>query len=316
MTGSVHLKKNGCEAPSARAGMWVARSDNLDSRTFPSTWGADYHHRARHLDGCQTMKKKAKGVSVLAPPYPRPPILEAVIGITFEQPLKEAALATADRRFEKIYASHQDNAHLNLRMNTFMGANNLPVIDTQGQRVAGHRRMSPGNDEVAVLMPDSLTVSQLAPYHGWAAFMARFKRDLHLYKRPGVHRAISRVGLRYINRIDVQITGNVVELENYLNLYPRVPDAMGPIAAYAMQTTFALENIGCIATLNSTPVPSPTLHHTSFMMDIDVYKSSELPVGDDALFALLEQMRAEKNRIFEACITQRAREELFGHAQS
>ena len=262
------------------------------------------------------MKKKAKGVSAPAPQYPRPPILEAVIGITFEQTLKDSALATADRRFEKDYALHQENVNVNLRMNTSMGADNLPVIDTQRQSVKGHRRMNPGNDEVAVLMPDSLTVSQLAPYHGWEAFMARFRRDFPLYKRPGVHRVISRVGMRYINRIDIEITGNVVEHERYLNLYPRVPDALGPIAAYAMQTTFALENIGCLAALNSTPVASPTLRHVSFIVDIDVYKSSNLPVGDAALFDLLEQMRVEKNRIFEVCITQRAREEIFGHAQN
>lgn len=48
------------------------------------------------------------------------------------------------------------------------------------------------------------------------------------------------------------------------------------------------------------------------MLDIDVYKSSNLPMNDAGLISLLGQMRVEKNRIFEMCITQQAREQIFG----
>lgn len=90
--------------------------------------------------------------------------------------------------------------------------------------------------------------------------------------------------------------------------YPRPPI----IEAVIMQTAFHLKNIGCDATLNAAPVPSPTLGHASFMLDIDVYKSSNLPMNDAGLISLLGQMRVEKNRIFEMCITQQAREQIFG----
>ena len=249
----------------------------------------------------------------LTPPgYLRPPIIEAVIGISFSQPIKDSVLATADRRFAKYYPAHLENEHTSLLVNRITGADSRLSSGVQEQSIRGHRRMSSAMDEVAVLMPDSLTVSQLAPYSGWDAFFARLRRDLAMYKRPGTNREISRIGVRYINRIDIAASGNVVEHEQYLNLYPRTPPELGHIVGYGMQTTFHLESIGCFATLNTAPVPSPTLGHASFMLDIDVYKSSDLPLNNAGIFSLLGQMRTEKNRIFEACITQQARDQLFG----
>jgi uncharacterized protein (TIGR04255 family) len=171
-------------------------------------------------------------------------------------------------------------------------------------------------DEIAVLMPDSLTVSQLAPYSGWDTFFDRFKRDFTAVKRSNTNRSISRVGLRYINRVDIPATGNVVEHEKFVDMYPHVPDTLGPMVGFSMQAQFAIDSIGALTNVNSMPVPPVKLRHASFLMDIDVYKTISTTMTDDALYALLEKMRIEKNRIFEACVTQRAREEIFGYAKN
>lgn len=247
--------------------------------------------------------------------YARPPVLEAVIGITFAQPITEAALAAIDRRLGKYYLVRSDHDQMNFEMSATIGADNRPVVGAQGHTTRGHRRSNPGMDEIAILMPDSLTVSQLAPYPGWEAYFARFQRDFKAHKRPGTHRAISRVGLRYINRVDIPATGNVVEHEQFVNVYPRVPDAFGPMVGFSMQVQFVLENIGGHTNVSTMPVQPVTLGHASFLVDIDVYKTITTPMTDDALYVLLQQMRVEKNRIFEACVTQRAREELFGYAK-
>ena len=247
--------------------------------------------------------------------YIRPPVLEAVIGITFSQPITDSALAAIDRRLSKHYLVHSDNEHVDLLMSTTVGADNRPVMGAQGRTTRGHRRTTPGMDEIAVLMPDSLTVSQLAPYQGWDAYFSRFKRDFAGHKRTNIHRAISRVGVRYINRVDIPAAGNIVEHEQFVDIYPRVPDALGPMVGFSLQAQFVLESIGGHTNVITMPVQPVTLRHASFLVDIDVYKTITTPLTNDALYALLQQMRVEKNRIFEACVTQRAREELFGYAK-
>jgi uncharacterized protein (TIGR04255 family) len=170
-------------------------------------------------------------------------------------------------------------------------------------------------DEMAILMPDSFTVAQLAPYSGWDVFFSRFQRDFAAHRKYGTHRLISRVGMRYINRVDIPITGNMVEHEQFINFYPHVPDVFGAMVGFSMQVQFPLESFGGQTNISTMPVAPVTLGHASFLVDIDVYKFITSPITDDALFDLLCQMRGEKNRIFESCVTQRAREELFGHVK-
>lgn len=249
--------------------------------------------------------------------YARPPILEAVIGITFAQPLSDKTLAIADRRIGKNYSAHEDLNNTSLSVSLNMGENRkLVASSTEGTTMLGHKRMSNSMDELAILMPDSITVSQLAPYQGWGAFMVRFKRDFHDYMGRQKSRQISRVGVRFINRIDIAVSGEIVEHEQYMNFHPRVPDTLGPIVGYGMQVSFSIEKIDGQVTLRTSPVASPTLGKASFMLDIDVYKTSNLPMNEAALYELLEDMRVEKNRVFEECITERARQEIFGHANS
>jgi uncharacterized protein (TIGR04255 family) len=252
----------------------------------------------------------------LAHCYQRPPVVEAVIGLSFALPIKAATLAAVDRRFAKHYPEHQDHNNLTLKFGTVIGANNTMAHHTKQELVQGHRRTNTSMDEIAILQPDSLVVSQLAPYKGWENLFARFTRDFAMCKRPGKLLEISRIGVRFINRIDIPITSNVVEHEKYLNLYPQVPEVFGPLMGYTLQSTFDLTSIGCVATIRSAPTPSPTLGHASFMVDIDVYKNAPLPTHDADIFDFLGQIRTEKNRIFEACVTPLARKEIFGHDDS
>jgi uncharacterized protein (TIGR04255 family) len=55
-------------------------------------------------------------------------------------------------------------------------------------------------------------------------------------------------------------------------------------------------------------VPAPLLGHSSFVLDQDLHTEINLPQSDDALYILLNQIHVKKNAVFEACITDRARE--------
>lgn len=262
------------------------------------------------------MKNKSNTDTPTVQQYKRPPILEAVIGITFAQALDDKTLARADARIGKYYPAHEDLHNTSVSVNLNMGeGRKLTAAPTDSTTVHGHKRMSAGMDELTILMPTTITVSQLAPYHGWEHFFARFQRDFHAHMGRLKTRQLSRVGVRYINRVDIPVAGDIVQHEDYLNFFPRVPDTLESLAGYGMQVACVLESIGGFATLRSAPVESPTLGHASFLLDIDVYKTTDLPMNEATLRALLDTMRLEKNRIFESCITARAREEIFGHAK-
>lgn len=241
--------------------------------------------------------------------YKHPPVTEAVIGINFANNLSRELLRSASDKLAKNYPIHQDLQTVNLDLKL----SNLQDQGTVTPRlIEGHRRSSQDMTELALTMPTSLLVSQLAPYPSWETFSKRFARDWKLVKKAFGFQEMKRIGLRYINRIDIPIPGDsVIKHEEYLNVFPQVPDLLSPLHASAVQTVSYFEDIDCRLVLNWGVVPSPILNHCSFILDLDLFRDSKVPQSDKTLFELLDVMRLKKNEVFEACVTQRARNEIF-----
>ena len=239
--------------------------------------------------------------------YKQPPITEAVIEIKFVTTFDPVRLDEANKKFAKNYPQHQAVKQQLIKIN-------LPNKEQQGSKATaqreesvGHRRSDPDVTQLLLALPSSFIVSQLAPYSGWEAFFKRFVRDWNVWKRVMGHNEIARIGVRYINRIDIPVVDNVARFEDYLNYYPHTPTSLDPVLAYAIQTENYLSNIDCKLTINSAVVEAPILDHMSFVVDQDISREFNPPQKDSEIMSLLEQIRLEKNRIFEACITDKAR---------
>lgn len=236
--------------------------------------------------------------------YSTPPITEAVIGVNFSNAVKESDIASALKKFALNYPHNQIVSSFDVAFE--LQKHTKPTADVN-QKI-GHRLSTAHMDQLVVIWPTSVTVSQLAPYQGWDIFFGRFIRDWRMLKRVIGFQPISRLGLRYINRVDIPFKESIVEHEKFLNLYPRVPEAFSALDAYAIQTLSHLESIDCNLKINSARVPSPVLNHASFILDLDISMEANPPQNDEDIFSLLEKMRLEKNRIFEACISNHSRE--------
>ena len=243
--------------------------------------------------------------------YKHPPITEAVIGITFENQIDEGELLSVQEKFASSYPQHQAISNLKLKVN--VDAENKSKTTAAVDEEVGHRRATPDMTQLLVLLPATLIVSQLAPYPGWDEFFGRFARDWKHWHRHIGFRQVKRIGVRYINRIDIPVTGEVLEHEEYLNVFPKVPDTFGPMNAYGVQTSFYMADIGFNLSLNSALVPSPLLNHAAFVVDQDIYKDVDPPQSEKDIHALLNEIRLRKNQIFEACVSDKSRE-LFNYA--
>ena len=186
-------------------------------------------------------------------PYKRPPITEAVIGIRFADPLDSVTLDKVAAALKPLYPREDTLRSVQI---PFTLNPTAPSPHTIGQ--IGYRLSSLDQAHILILMPTppSLTMSQLAPYPGWDQFFGRFCRDWGVWKKSVGYRKINRVGVRYINRIDIPTADPVVYEEQFLNVYPHVPEVLGPVLQYAVQTQLPITYIGCILNMNSSVVPS------------------------------------------------------------
>lgn len=237
--------------------------------------------------------------------YKSPPITEAVIGITFSAPIKQSDIESVLKKFAASYPDSQTITTNVVSVDFGTDQTNIPTTDVN--KSIGHRLSTSDMTEILLLLPTSFTISQLPPYQGWDTFQSRFIRDWNVLRRVTGFQTIKRVGVRYINRIDIPATKSVFEYEKYLNVYPKMPELLNPLEAYAIQTVAHLKDINCQLKLSTANVPSPILDHGSFVIDQDISTEVNPPQSDKDLFDLLNKIRIQKNSIFEACISPHAR---------
>jgi uncharacterized protein (TIGR04255 family) len=233
--------------------------------------------------------------------YLRPPIAEAVIELRFTQLASQKEVEDAARRMRNSYF-YQD-------------IENIMEIKIDASGVAERRVTASGLklsslDRADQLMfrTNSFACSRLAPYPGWEAFIERARVGWAEWTRIVGNRPLARIGVRYINRIDIPTSSNhLIRIEDYLNVSPKMPLEMtDPLSSYTMQVVSPL-NSSYTLVLSTSSVPSPLIGFSSFALDLDVARERDMPRRDDTLWGILAEMRVLKNRIFEYCVSDRAR---------
>lgn len=245
---------------------------------------------------------------VTSQPYSRPPITEAVIEIRFKGQIDEKLLAKANKAFARFYPDSSIIPNVMLKINP-VPSGSSGFVDTA---VVNHYRRATGHEhEIMVLTPQSVIISQTPPYPGWSAFCQRLERDWSLWKKTaGIHQ-IARLGLRYLNRIDIPVPlDGVTQEDKYLNFFLNSPKELGLFYGYGAQAVLLTNSsLSGTITINSGLVsPPPVPYHTSIMLDIDVGKDINSLPKDEEIVELLSSMRLEKNRVFETLITDKARD--------
>jgi uncharacterized protein (TIGR04255 family) len=237
------------------------------------------------------------------PLYSKPPILEAVIQVMLAEPLPNDDLNAVSEKFVRHYPGLQIFRTVEFP-DMVQGDTVTPKLDK-----LQYRRATTDQRQMLVLTNSYVTVSQLAPYDGWQALVQRFARDWGIWRAQCGMRKLARIGMRYINRIDVpqDLLPDLIEDGTYLTLKLEVPSGFGATRGYAIAGQFDSLEAKCEVILNAGVDRSPVPNHIAYTLDIDLVRQQDVPQRSDEILALLEVMRREKNRLFEISITDRAR---------
>lgn len=247
--------------------------------------------------------------------YARPPITEAVVEVRFSDLLNVSDIEKINTNLKNSYEIDTTVASYEMRFDL---PPNLEQKATAGiaSQSTGKRLTSQDQTEILIIWPNAFIVSQLAPYPGWDEFVGRFQRDWMGLKRTIGFKKVARLGLRFVNRLDVPMTSDskvfgdalLVEESEYLHIFPNLPDALGPTTSYGIEAQFPPDSDRLRATIRSASVSSPLLDHASFSLDIDVFTDGAVPQNDGEILRFLGRMRDKKNATFEACVSDKARE--------
>lgn len=232
-------------------------------------------------------------------PYKRAPITEAVIEIRLEAPIEPDLLERIkDRLLDEYPAPPLKTMAVDVELS------DEPKLSQQAQ---GYRLGSGDGASLVTIGRNLLTTSRLAPYEGWEPFIASARRNWLTWRKLTGWRKIARLGVRYVNRIDVP--GDHVLISDYMTFGLVLPPlGLPPLASFAINAAMPLGKDDCRLILNGGSTASPLVNVTSFILDLDVSRESDLPQNEDGLWELADRIRGHKNTVFEACITDRARE--------
>jgi uncharacterized protein (TIGR04255 family) len=235
--------------------------------------------------------------------YRNPPIVEAAISVEF------AALPVERLPEIKAFASNLGDEYPSQtpRFQQQAQFELGPVVRyASTQHEDGVVCASQDGKRFAQFTLSSVAFSRLAPYGSWEDFELQARPVWESFRKTFRIKAVT-LGLRYINRIEIP-TGDV--MEHYLRTYPEVshdlPQLIGP---YFMRLEIPM--------VKSTGEPTLVLQQGfvkassselyAILLDNDLRYNAQ---DADDIWRLAQTARQEKNRIFEACITDNLRERL------
>lgn len=238
---------------------------------------------------------------------PQAPIVEAVIDIrarstvTFNEeslrPQVEAALTGY-----QFLDSHQELQH-EIKLDGGQASSQIIRFDWKGLRF-----QSDDKKHIAQFNRDGFVFSRLEPYQDWPQLHGETMKLWEIYLELAKPVAIDRLGLRFINRIQLPI--GELQFEDYMKSAPQPPQGLDlPFAGFMHQNTLVVPNQPYVINLVKTIQP-PAVDEglgAALILDIDVMATQGYELDDGAeLRRHLLAMRWLKNKVFFGSITDKA----------
>lgn len=92
--------------------------------------------------------------------------------------------------------------------------------------VVGYSYKSVDSTKVLQLRKDGFTLNRLKPYDDWSNLRDEARQLWNIYLSLAHPESISRIALRYINHLNIPISGDQLNLDEYLISAPQVPNEL------------------------------------------------------------------------------------------
>jgi uncharacterized protein (TIGR04255 family) len=236
---------------------------------------------------------------------PRAPIVEAVIQVharpetSWEEKDILACLKPKLSEFEKSFSRN------NMKPEVQLDAAHPPQV--AAENLGWYGLLCESKDQSVQFNRDGFVFSRLQPYQSWDQFFADAMRLWKIYLETARPMEMQRIGLRFINKI--QLPPKEVDFEKYIQPYPEPPfDLDLPFLSFFHHDTLAVPGhpyaINIIRTIQ--PAINPQADGIGLIVDIDAFTTQSLEIKEGVLVERLAELRWLKNKTFFGSITPEA----------
>jgi uncharacterized protein (TIGR04255 family) len=158
------------------------------------------------------------------------------------------------------------------------------------------------DEAIAQFRVDGFTFSKLEPYSTWESVFGEADRMWRIYVQTARPVEISRLAVRYINRLRLE---GPVELRQYLEAPPILPPPIPQAVREFLTRVVVEDNSGASAILIQAFEASLDPSTVPLLLDIDAFRELSLAPDDPSVGAIFERLRRLKNDIFFASVTEK-----------
>ena len=239
-----------------------------------------------------------------SPRYKRAPITECIIELRVAEGISQSEIDSIASRLQAAHPTSADVMAHELTIDTATGA----VTGPPASSPRGKRMVSEDGANVVLLTPNFLTTARLPPYPRWEALYDRARENWDKWLEVVGPRQLARVGVRYINRIDIPIPdGGTINLGEFVTFQPDTIALGLPVAHFFTQATLGTWKEHWLVNIATATSPVSVPNAVSILLDIDVHRLSGLPVPSDDPWPMIAEAREIKNDVFQRALTDKAK---------
>lgn len=160
-----------------------------------------------------------------------------------------------------------------------------------------------GRKSVAQFRVDGFTYNKLQPYTRWEDVFSEAYRLWHLYVDTAKPLEVTRMAVRYLNRLQLPAA---TELRDYLEAPPLLPAPIPQtIREFLTRVVVFDTNRNASAIITQALEAALDVRVTPVLLDIDAFREAAIRPDDASMPQIFEQLRRLKNDIFYASITEK-----------
>jgi len=231
--------------------------------------------------------------------YPNSPIVEAVFDIKVSNTIIinpsvfEQFAKTELKEFPIINKRQNVNLQIDDRLGKGQIGKTTNLLGYIFSNIQGNRKIQ--------FRLDGFSFNMLRPYSNWEDFSTAAFNYLEKYIALAKPLLITRIGLRYINRVD--LPSENAGFENYIKYLPPVPAGLPKkFEKYFFQMQIPSED-GISKAVISQTFEQEKNGRIPFIIDIDVFQDERIK-ANELLLDKFQNLRNLKNKIFEDLITE------------
>lgn len=163
---------------------------------------------------------------------------------------------------------------------------------------------------VIQVAPNNLSIHQLHPYDGWYNFKERILEYLSIYEKAAHPTSLTRIGLRYVNHIE--LSPLELELEDYFRVLPQVPKPIPQIfPSFLLNVEVPYDSPRSNLRITFGTIVPRTPNNYAYLLDIDLSSINDTIPSSSEVSYWLEVAHGRIEDAFNAAFTDKTHFEIF-----